>query len=494
MPVGRSLAGRVSGELHALGAGELAGLIRAREISPVEVVDASLARIEERDGALNACTVVLREDARARAREAERAIAAGEGAGPLHGVPVAIKDAIWVRGEPATLGSRAFADFRPTEDAAPVRRLRDAGAIIVAKTTNSELLWSGYTATELFGVTRNPWDLRLTPGGSSGGSGAAVASGMVPLALGTDAGGSVRIPAAFCGVVGHKPTHGLVARSPAFEEMRSLNVVGPLARSVADARLCLDVIAGPDPADNLSVPIERRSQPLANRLPAGVRIAWSEKLGEHPVDPGIAERFHVALAALARAGWQLVEDSPDVCDLGEISMPILLTELPPMLAGREHLLSPALQELFQQGAERSAREYFAAQLKRAEFTSRVETFFQGYDALLTPTTSMAPFAADPQGQIDIAGTSVDVDLDTAPYNLTVLANLTGGPAASVPAGLDGHGLPVGLHVTCRRFADDLCLQLAEAAAELLPRLGSPPSPVQEPNQASPSDDRAPGHG
>ncbi len=464
----------MSDQLHALDARELAGLIRSREVSPVEVVEASLARIEELDGVLNACTVVLGADARARAREAERAIGAGPAVGPLHGVPVVIKDAIWVSGEPATLGSRALADFRPGEDAASVRRLRRAGAIIVAKTTNSELLWSGYTATELYGVTRNPWDTRLTPGGSSGGSGAAVASGMVPLALGTDAGGSIRIPASFCGIVGLKPTHGLVARSPAFEEMRSLNVVGPLARSVADARLCLDVIAGPDPADNLSAPITWRAASSVDRPATSRRIAWSLKLGDHPVDGQVAERFHTTIAALEREGWTLVAASPEVDDLGAISLPILLTELAPMTAGREHLLSPALAELVRMGSEVTAGEYFDAQLRRAAYTRRVEAFFDGYDALLTPTTAMRPFAADPHGPIEIDGVLVDVDLDPGPYNLTVIANLTGAPAISLPAGLDRGGLPVGIQVMCRRFADDLCVAIAEEIAEALGPIGPPP--------------------
>jgi Asp-tRNA(Asn)/Glu-tRNA(Gln) amidotransferase A subunit family amidase len=298
---------------------------------------------------------------------------------------------------------------------------------------------------------------------------------MVPLALGTDAGGSIRIPAAFCGIVGLKPSHGLVARSPAFEDMRSLNVIGPLARSVSDARLCLDVIAGPDPADNLSAPIERRLQLLADRRVGGLRIAWSQTLGDHPVDRRIADRFHAAIATLDRAGWQLEEASPEVGDLGEISMPILLTELAPMIAGREDLLSPALQTLARSGAEVSARDYIDAQLMRARFTGRVETFFDTFDALLTPTTAMRPFAADPDGPIDVDGTPVDVDLDTAPYNLTVISNLTGAPAVSVPAGVDGGGLPVGIQVTCRRFADDLCLQVARWVADLLPGAGSPPS-------------------
>jgi Asp-tRNA(Asn)/Glu-tRNA(Gln) amidotransferase A subunit family amidase len=462
-------------ELHALDAGALAGLIRSRQVSPVEVVDASLARIAALDGSLNACTVVLDADARAGAREAERRMGTGDQLGPLHGVPVAIKDAIWLTGAPATMGSRALEGFRPAQDAAAVRRLRQAGAIIVAKTTNSELLWSGYTATELYGVTRNPWDLELTPGGSSGGSGAAVASGMVPLALGTDAGGSIRIPAAFCGIVGLKPTHGLVARSPAFEEMRSLNVVGPLTRSVADARLCLDVIAGSDPADNLSAPIERGLGLHPGRRRGARRIAWSERLGDHPLAGGIAERFHAAVSDLDRAGWQLDQAAPEVGDLGELSLPILLTELAPMLVGRPDRISPALQELVHRGAAVTARDYFDAQLKRARFTRHVESFFEDYDALLTPTTAMPPFAADPHGPIDIAGTSVDVDLDTAPYNLTVLANLTGAPAVSVPAGLGGDGLPVGIQVTCGRFHDDLCLQLAEQMVELLPGAGWPPA-------------------
>jgi len=255
--------------------------------------------------------------------------------------------------------------------------------------------------------------------------------------------------------------------------------VGPLARSVADARLCLEVIAGPDPSDNLSAPISWRHAANQER-PAGEgpaknrRIAWSLKLGDHAVGAEVAAVFHASIGALQREGWTLEEASPEVGDLGAISWPIMLTELAPMIAGREHLLSPAFQELVRTGSEVSARDYFDAQLQRAEFTRQSEAFFADYDALLTPTTAMPPFDASPRGPVKIGDVLVDVDVDIAPYNLTVVANVTGAPAITLPAGLDRDGLPVGIQVMCRRFADDLCLRLAEQMTHALPRVGPPP--------------------
>lgn len=450
----------MASELSKLSAIQLATLIKAGEISPVDLIEAALTRIREVDGVLNACTVVLADEARARALCAERQVAAGDAVGPLHGVPVAVKDAIWVEGQSATMGSRALESFRPIEDAASVRRLRDAGAIIVAKTANSELLWSAYIATELHGVTRNPWNPERTPGGSSGGSAAAVASGMVSLALGTDAGGSIRLPAAFCGIVGVKPTHGLVARSPGFEEMRSLNVVGPLARSVADARLCLEIICGPDPADNLSVPLLKLDGAASTR-PQERRVAWADHLGDHALEQSVKERFHSAVTSLANAGWQLEEASPEVSSFDEIWDPISSAEFAPMLDGPDNLLPAPLQDMVAEGARISATAYYAAQLRRAEFTRVVESFFDHYDALLTPTTAMAPFAANPQGPVMIAGASRDVDKDMSLFNLSLVANLTGGPAVALPIGFDGDGLPVSLQIMCRRFADGLAMDIAE---------------------------------
>jgi len=462
-------------DLAAASAATLATLIRSREVSAAEVVDRMLERIRGVDPVLNACTVVLDDSARESARHADRAVANGDDVGPLHGVPVAIKDAIWVEGQPSTMGTRALEDFRAPEDASAVGRLRNAGAIILAKTTNSELLWDGYTRTDLHGVTRNPWDTERTPGGSSGGSGAAVAAGMAPLALGTDAGGSIRLPAAFCGIVGIKPTHGTVARTPGFDEMRSLNAVGPLARSMADARLCLRTICGPDPADNLSGPPSAHDQ-ASERAVQELRIAWTPTVGCHEIERSTKRHFEESIEALAAAGLNLSRAHPQPWDLDEMSVPIFCAELGTMVDGREARLSGRAAQMLDEAASVTGREYYAAQVKRAAYTRMWEEFFAEYDAILTPTTAMPPFAADPQGPVMIGGKSHDIDTDTSYFNLTLVANLTGGPAISVPTGLDETTLPLGIQVMTKRFADDLCARIAEAIEALLPAAATPVDP------------------
>jgi Asp-tRNA(Asn)/Glu-tRNA(Gln) amidotransferase A subunit family amidase len=462
----------VNSDLYTLDARELAARIKARAVSPVEVVDAALDRIRDRDQVLNACTVVLGDDARQRAREAEQLVMAGGEVGPLHGVPVAIKDAIWVKGELATMGTRALENFRPDEDAAAVRRLRDAGAIVVAKTTNPELLWSGYTRSELQGVTRNPWNPERTPGGSSGGSGAAVASGMVPLALGTDAGGSIRIPAVYCGIVGLKPSHGAVPRAPGFEEMRTVNVFGPLARSVADARLCFGVIAGPDPADNLCVPLV--VDHAISRDVKDMRIAFTPTLGAHAMEPSTAAAFDAAIAALGDAGWNLELAAPTPWDLDEITTPIYLAEqMGSHLDGREQLLGAGAARMVAAGARLPAKDYFDAQIRRAQFARVWESFLDDYDALLTPASVMPPFAADPEGPILIDNKPYELDTDSSHFIPSVIANLTGGPAVVVPTGVDDNGLPVSIQVMTKRFSDHRCMAVAEAIEGVLPPVGTP---------------------
>jgi Asp-tRNA(Asn)/Glu-tRNA(Gln) amidotransferase A subunit family amidase len=457
----------MSGDLCRLSAQELAGLVRGREVSPVAIVDRALERIREHDPAINACTVVLERAARAQALEAERAVLASARLGPLHGVPVAIKDAIWVKDEIATLGSRAFQDFRAPEDATIVRRLRDAGAIIVAKTTNPELLLGFYTRSELHGVTRNPWNLELTPGGSSGGSAAAVAAGMVPLSLGTDSGGSIRTPAAYTGLFGLKPSHGLVPRTPGFEEMRSMNAFGPLAPTLGDVRLCLEVISGPDPSDNLSFPSGRQGD-VGEIDVRHLRIAWSPTVGGHSIEKSTAAALARSVETLVGAGLQLEQACLEGWNLDEFAFPIAFAELGAMLEGREHRLGKPAHELVGAAAGVSARTYYAAQIKRGEYTRAWESFFDRYDAFLSPTTAMPPLAADPHGPISIGGIPHDLDREWSYANLAMVASLTGCPALAVPTGIDTGGIPLSLQVMTRRFSDHLCLTIGDAISAVLP--------------------------
>jgi Asp-tRNA(Asn)/Glu-tRNA(Gln) amidotransferase A subunit family amidase len=241
-------------DLAWIPATELAGLIRAKKVSPVEVVDAVLARIERLNPTLNCFVAVTAEEARDAALSAEVAVMTGEELGPLHGVPVSIKDLLFTRRVPTTGGSRLFADHVPEEDAVSVERLKGVGAIIIGKTTTPEFGHKAVTESPLFGITRNPWNAALTPGGSSGGAGAAVAAGLGPLAVGTDGGGSIRIPASFCGIYGLKPSFGRVPQNPGFPGWETLSHTGPMTRTVRDAALMLDAIAGPDDRDRHSLP------------------------------------------------------------------------------------------------------------------------------------------------------------------------------------------------------------------------------------------------
>jgi Asp-tRNA(Asn)/Glu-tRNA(Gln) amidotransferase A subunit family amidase len=459
-------------ELDAVGIVEA---VRARTVGPVELALAALERIESLEPSINACTVVLAETALAEAHAVEREIASGHDGGALAGVPLAIKDVIWVRGVPATMGTRVLADFVPAEDAVAVRRLREAGAIVVAKTTNPPFCDAGYSASELYGVTRNPWRLDRTPGGSSGGSGAVVAAGMTPLALGTDMGGSIRIPAAFCGIAGFKPSHGLVARGPCFEEARTLNAIGPMARTVRDLALCLNVIAGPDPADNLSIADPRcdyREAMAAGDVP-GLRVAWSADLGGVDVDAPVRAAFRRATDALEQAGWNLEEACPDLPPTEPVWFAVALGERGSFADGREELIEPGVRPLLAAADKLSAKEYYAAQLARATYARTWGAFFERYDLILTPTVPLAAFGADlPAAQLN--GRPIDVDRDVW-WELLLPANLIGGPAVSVPMGLSEEGLPFGLQIMGPRFQDARCLAAAAAIEAIMPWPRLPPS-------------------
>ncbi len=447
--------------------------IRAGEVSAVELVTASLEAIERGNPALNAFTVVLADDALAQAREADTAVGRGE-QGPLLGVPITIKDHIWMRGVRATNGSLAYRDFVPEVDCEAVARLRAAGAVIVGKTNNPEFCYRGTTDNRVFGLTRNPWNLARTPGGSSGGAGASVAAGMTPLALGTDGGGSVRIPASFCGVVGHKPTFGLVPKEPGFKGWKTLSVDGPITRSVRDAALALSVMAGPAAADDMTYPVPAQDYVAAateERDLTSLRVAYSVDLGFAPVDPGVRTAFAVALEALSNLGCQLTDAHPSTGN------PMAMWNLfaccegysseGPLLEKWEAQMSEGTADLISAGRKLAGWEYVDALHARGAYTRVWSGFFTEYDLLVSPCMQLTAFGVDILSPSSIDGVAVDPFFDDW-CSLVLPANLTGQPAISLPMGFGDDGLPVGLQVMGRRFDDATVLTLAAAYERAAP--------------------------
>ncbi len=448
-----------------------AAAVRAGEVGAVELVTAALDRIAEHDPTINAFTVVLGEQALAAARDLD---AAGPSDLPLAGVPVSVKDHIWLAGVPATNGSVALRGFVPDVDAVPVARLKAAGAIVVGKTNNPEFCYRGYTDNDLWGLTRNPWSPDRTPGGSSGGAGASVAYGATPVALGTDGGGSIRIPAAFCGVVGHKPTFGLVPKLPGFRGWPTLSVDGPLSRTVRDAALALAVIAGPSPHDDLSWPLH------TGDLLAGVdghvdwstlRVAVSEDLGWAPVDPSVRAAFRTAVDVLVRDGARVVEAAPaapyPTQVWNDVALPEGFASEGPLLERWGDAMTTGTREIVEAGRAASAADYLDAQERRRDYTRRWTKFFEDHDVLLAPSMPLAAFGTDVASPASIDGVPVDPFFDDW-CALALPANLAGTPATAVPTGLDGDGLPLGMQVLGPRGADARTLAVAAAYERLAP--------------------------
>jgi Asp-tRNA(Asn)/Glu-tRNA(Gln) amidotransferase A subunit family amidase len=452
--------------VRPLDATAMAQSVRGGTASAEELVVAALARIDAWDGAVNAFTVVLADQALARAREIDRDPAAY---GPLAGVPVSVKDHIWMAGQPATNGSLALRDFAPDVDAVPVARLREAGAVIVGKTNNPEFCYRGYTDNAVYGVTRNPWSLDRTPGGSSGGAGASVAYGATPLALGTDGGGSIRIPSAFCGVAGHKPSFGLVPKLPGFRGWPTLSVDGPLGASVRDLVLALRVMAGAHPADPLSWLVALGDDVEIDW--STLRVAVSEDLGSAPVDQEVRAAFRAAVDRLSDDGARIVEAQPAAGYptrlWNDIALPEGFASEGPLL---EHDgIDPVSREITEAGRSVSAADYLDAQERRAAFTEVWEAFFgsdEGYDVLLTPSMPLPAFSTEVTGPTEIDGTPIDPFFDDWCL-LALPANLTGQPASAVPTGLSSEGLPVGMQVTGPRWADLRTLAVAARVEALL---------------------------
>ena len=452
-------------------AAELSARIRSGQWSPLEIMTNTLERISYLQRHLNPFTEVYAEAALRQAREAERAISRHERLGALHGVPVSIKESIWLRGERATLGSLTLRDFRPAQNATVVDRLREAGAIVVAKTNVPEFNYSGYTSNQLFGLTRNPWDRSKTPGGSSGGAAASVAGGGTPISIGTDGGGSIRVPASFCGVVGHKPTFGLIPSGPGFQGWRTLTACGPITRAAEDAALCLQVTVDPHSAKH------RRAhggkvdylRSLREFDATKLRIATSVDLGFAPVESSVRQSFSRAIKVLEAAGWKLHEAHPPTGDATRIWSQLALVE--GLASDREFVercpdcVSPKVRGIIDAGKRLSAHDYERAAEERLTFSKEWNHFFETFDLLLTPTMQLPAFPVDLEAPEAIDGNPVDPLLDDwCAFMYPV--NLTGQPATTVPCGFDETGLPIGLQIIGRELEDHVTLAAAAAWQEL----------------------------
>ena len=466
-------------ELCFTSAVELAARIRRLELSPVELTRAVLDRIAQVDGRLNAYVRVHAERAIDHARQAEQAVMAKAPLGPLHGVPLSLKDNLWTAGDRTTSGSRLMATFVPPEDAPSVARLRASGAIVVGRTNLPEFAWRGSTDNRLFGETRNPWDLTRTPGGSTGGGAAAVAAGLGPLALGSDGAGSIRIPASFCGLVGLKPTFGRVPTYPAAGGHELVAHVCPLARTVRDVALMMDVIAKHDRRDPFALPDDDVDYLAACDLPldASIRIAWSADLGFAPVESETRDIAAAAARAFTEAGLMVDEATPDIGDPGWI----LRTLYGGAQAGAHAARPPEEKAQMDRDliayAESSAgmtmMDHVKAVAARQAMVDTLRRFFERYDLLLTPTLCLPAFPLGVVGPREVGGREVT----HLGWTLCYPFNYSGQPAISVPAGWTASGLPVGLQIIGRRLEDALVLRAAATFEQLRPWAARrPPGP------------------
>jgi Asp-tRNA(Asn)/Glu-tRNA(Gln) amidotransferase A subunit family amidase len=440
---------------------ELAAAVRRREISSAELVRRSLDRIERLNPALNAVVLVRAEAALEDARGVDAAVARGDEVGPLAGLPLLVKDNEDVAGLPTTYASLLRRDAPPaTRDHEVIARLRGAGAVVVGKTNLPEFALEGFTDNRLFGVTRNPWAPAWTPGGSSGGSGAAIAAGMAAIATGTDGGGSIRIPASFCGFVGLKPTNGLIGRDPT-PSWIDLSTKGPMATTVADARLLLDVMRGPVAGDPTAVP---SWEPRDDAWPARI-VATPRMCAYGPLPDGIEASWQRTLASLAAAAELPVEtiDPPFPTSIDDDWYTLVALEERVWVGGEEldaraGELTAYLRYANELAKRTSADAYVAARRRRFEMVKLLDHLVGDDAVVVSPTMCVDGFLAD--GRFPDAG---DDEVDATPigaYN-TAAANVTGHPAISVPAGVSANGVPFGLMITGPRFRDDVVLALAE---------------------------------
>ena len=450
---------------------ELAKKIRSGDLPPVELVEATLARIEAVNPAINAMVALRADEALAEAKALAERIAAGDDVGPLAGIPLAVKDMEDTAGMVTSFGSVPFKDNLVADDSVQVARLKRAGAIVVGKTNSPEFGFTGFTKNRLYGVTRNPWDLDRTPGGSSGGSAAAVSAGMVPLATGSDAGGSIRIPASYSGCFGFKPTYGRIPLGP-FDPLTTTRTwtMGPLTRTVADAALYVDVACGYHPADPDSLPRPEQSYlSVLDREVPRLKIGFSPDLGYARVQRDVAAIAGNALKAFEELGHHVEVWGGELPEVSKAWSELMGVELYGRLFDDlervRSQLGRSMMMAVDQARDLPAEEHVVNLKLRTALNRALMSFFDEYDLLITPTMPTDAFGAEGPPPAEIDGRPIPILLAVA---FTYPFNLSGHPAATVRAGLTEAGLPAGLQIVGPRHRDDLVLQAAHAFEQARP--------------------------
>lgn len=449
-------------------AADLAALVARKAVSPVELVDAVLDRIAASQNTLNAFITICADEAREAARAAEAAVLRGEAAGPLCGVPFAAKDLVNTAGVRTTFGSVVFEDNVPAADSVGVARMKAAGAILVGKTTTPEFGHKCFTDSPLFGRTANPWDLSRTCGGSSGGAAAAVAAGLGPIGIGTDGGGSSRIPAACCGVVGFKQTLGLVPHDLTPDGFGNQSHITPMTRTVTDAALMLQAMSGPHPCDPHSLGLAPPDFVAAARAEGnlkGVRIAWRPYLGNTKLSAEVRAACEKALASLAELGAEIEPVENDFASTEPIWL--ILTQSFWNARFRRHVaqfdnrMSDTLTRQMERGAGHSAVALQEAMFERTRIFREIQAWFPRHDLVATPTLSRTalPIGHDFFAPIEIDGEVTDT-VRNAWYPYTLPFNLSGNPAVTLPCGFGGDGLPIGLQLIGPHLGDAKLLRAA----------------------------------
>ena len=452
-------------EICYMSAGQLSGLIKSKEISPVEVIDAHLARIEATEPVLNSFITLLPDEARAAARRAEADIQAGKYRGPLHGIPVGLKDLFNTAGVRTTSGSKIFDNFIPTEDCTVAIKFREAGSILLGKLNMHQFAYGPTGENPDYGHMHNPWDPELVTGGSSGGSGSATAAGLCFGSLGSDTGGSVRIPAALCGIVGLKPTYGLVSRFGLTPLSWSLDHPGPMVRTVEDAALAMNVMAGHDPKDVASAKVDVPDYTTALTGDVrGLRIGVPEEYFDAPLDPQVGQAVRDALDLLESMGAVVKPVSfPMFKDAFPISTAILMAEASAyhrdLLTKDAEQLYPPIRLRLEAGLFISSADYLRAQQARTLFDRQARQLLEDVDLLAGPTepvTAPQLLATRVQAGETSMGTTPALTQYTRPYNIT------GMPAISIPCGFSEAGLPYALQLAGRPFDELTVLRAAHA--------------------------------